>query len=126
LNGGIVTEPRLDETIITLWGEIDDSLRTTASSAIAMALESKKPIALDLSDVDFMDSTGAAFLVQIKHYALDDGIKVTLRGASDAAMTVMEMLGTLDMFDSGASTSFTHLRTQPRHGPGGRPPEGLR
>ena len=85
-------------TVVTLWGEIDASMRPTASRVMAsLALhDTTLPVIIDTSDVSFIDSSGVAFVLQIYALGLENGVNVILRNPSIAVVEVLAMVGILD------------------------------
>jgi anti-anti-sigma factor len=110
--GGIVAEPGLEQTKISLWGEIDSSLRAATVSVLTMTAGNRKPIILDLSQVSFIDSTGLAFLIQLDTYATEAGIAIHLIAVSEPARVAMEMLGIRDHFVQGSSPGHSAPHTE--------------
>ena len=91
--GGIMFEEQSRTSVVSMWGEIDVSLRGESSAAIANALERAKSVVIDTSRVTFMDSTGVAFLMQMYTYGTQDGLTVTLPEPPPVVRSVIEMLG---------------------------------
>jgi anti-anti-sigma factor len=91
--GGIMFEEQSRTSVVSMWGEIDVSLRGESSAAIANALERAKSVVIDTSRVTFMDSTGVAFLMQMYTYGTQDGLTVTLPDPPPVVRSVIEMLG---------------------------------
>lgn len=63
---GLLTIDRLDEGLrlrICLSGELDLSNACTAELQLEEALGTKRPVLIDLSKLEFLDSTGIALLV---------------------------------------------------------------
>ena len=55
-------------------------------------------LVIDMCDVSFMDSTGAAFLISLAEAATRRGGATVLRGCSERDMFVLEICGALDTF----------------------------
>ena len=91
--GGIMFEEQSRTSVVSMWGEIDVSLRGESSAAIANALERAKAVVIDTSRVTFMDSTGVAFLMQMYTYGTQEGLAVSLPEPPSVVRTVIEMLG---------------------------------
>ena len=96
--GGIMFEEQSRTSVVSMWGEIDVSLRGESSAAIANALERAKAVVIDTSRVTFMDSTGVAFLMQMYTYGTQDGLTVTLPDPPPVVRSVIEMLGVDALF----------------------------
>lgn len=96
--GGIMFEEQARTSVVSMWGEIDVSLRGESSAAIANALERAKAVVIDTSKVTFMDSTGVAFLMQMYTYGTQDGLTVSLPEPPAVVRNVIEMLGVDALF----------------------------
>jgi anti-anti-sigma factor len=96
--GGIMFEEHSRTSVVSMWGEIDVSLRGESSAAIANALERAKAVVIDTSRVTFMDSTGVAFLMQMYTYGTQDGLTVSLPEPPPVVRSVIEMLGVDALF----------------------------
>lgn len=97
--GGITVAETADSTVAYLWGEIDEALREEASSALNRALDRNLPVVLDASQVEFIDSTGVAFLIQFYRVGREEGLDVQLRNPPQVVTDVLEMLGLVQVFD---------------------------
>jgi len=103
--GGIMFEEQSRTSVVSMWGEIDVSLRGESSAAIANALERAKSVVIDTSRVTFMDSTGVAFLMQMYTYGTQDGLTVSLPDPPPVVRSVIEMLGVDVLFAQSAQTT---------------------
>lgn len=99
--GGITVVEESDSTVARLWGEIDEALREQASAALARAVDRELPVVVDASEVEFIDSTGIAFLIQFCRIGREEGLSVTLRNPPDTVTDVLAMLGLEQMFQTG-------------------------
>ena len=97
--GGITVVEEAGTTTARLWGEIDEALREQASSALVRALDRELPVVLDASEVEFIDSTGIAFLIQFCRIGREEGLPVTLHNPPQLVTDVLAMLGLDRMFD---------------------------
>lgn len=97
--GGISVSESHDRTTAYLWGEVDESLRQQAGPALTLALERGRPLVLDASRVEFIDSGGVAFLIQLCTVARQEGVTVTLHEPPRVVTEVLELLGLSEMFD---------------------------
>lgn len=97
--GGITVAETADATVAHLWGEIDESLREEASSALTRALDRNLPVVLDTRQVEFIDSTGVAFLIQFCRVGREEGLEVHLRNPPQVVTDVLDMLGLGAIFD---------------------------
>ena len=97
--GGITVVEEPDATTARLWGEIDEALRDQASSALVRALDRGLPVVIETSEVEFIDSTGIAFLIQFCRIGREEGLSVVLADPPPVVSDVLTMLGLEDMFD---------------------------
>ncbi|MBO0610898.1 STAS domain-containing protein [Myceligenerans salitolerans] len=96
--GSILVEERTEATVVKMSGEIDISLRSQTGAALRQVLDRSRPVVVDTSGVTFMDSTGAAFLAQLRMFGSEDGICVSLAEPSAVVRNLLEMLGVDAMF----------------------------
>jgi anti-sigma B factor antagonist len=81
--------------VIRLAGELDLSTAETARVAIAPAMEGTPPsLVLDLSGLEFMDSTGIALMVSLTRLAG----RVDLRRPQQSIRRLLEVTGLVDTF----------------------------
>ncbi len=79
-----------DFTLIALQGEVDLASSPQARKAIMDAL-SRGPLLVDLSGVEYIDSSGIASLVEGFQLANDKGLRFGLVGVSEVAMRVIQL-----------------------------------
>jgi anti-anti-sigma factor len=96
--GSILVEEKTEATVVKMSGEIDISLRSQTGAALRQVLDRCRPVVVDTSGVTFMDSTGAAFLAQLRMFGSEDGICVSLAEQSMAVRNLLEILGVDAMF----------------------------
>lgn len=87
-------------TLITLAGDFDIvTTREIASEVNAFLLDAPAVLELDLSQVDFIDSSGIALLLRI-HTAVvgEGGGTVRVVNPSDAARRTFELCGLTELF----------------------------
>jgi anti-anti-sigma factor len=99
---GLLEEP--GHSVLQMWGEVDSALRPDASGALARALDRNLPVVIDTSKVDFIDSTGIAFLVQVCTIGRDEGLEVSLVDPPAVVSDVLSMLGVDDLVAHRAPT----------------------
>lgn len=92
--GGLVAVPDGDATLVRLWGSVDEALRAEASVAMAVALGRTGPVRIDTSGVEFLDSAGLAFILQLVRACKEDGREVRL---VDPAPQLIELLDILEL-----------------------------
>lgn len=96
--GSILVEERSDCTVVKMSGEIDISLRGATGAALRQVLDRSHPVNVDASGVTFIDSTGAAFLAQLRMFGSEGGIRVSLDEPSAVVRNLLAMLGVDAMF----------------------------
>ncbi len=80
-------------TLVRLWGEVDASLRDQASLAMARAMARGGAVVIDTAQVEFLDSSGLAFILQLFRCGAEQGTKVVLRDPPDLLLDMLELLG---------------------------------
>ena len=88
----IRVEHRDGRAVVCLVGEIDASLRESASSAMGLALMSGLPLVVDASQASFVDSSGVAFVLQLHLAATEAGLPLTLRDPHRVLRDVLDMV----------------------------------
>jgi anti-sigma B factor antagonist len=85
---------------IALYGEFDIASADDASRALQELL-SRGPdaVVVDLSGLDFMDSTGVQFLVDGRDTALAHGVKLSLVHGCDPVHRVLTVCGVTALFE---------------------------
>ncbi|WP_454049732.1 STAS domain-containing protein [Cellulomonas sp. Marseille-Q8402] len=91
--GQISAHPDGSVTPIRLTGEVDAALRDQASRAMADALTGGRPVELDLGGVDFIDSSGLAFLLQCHRACLQVGLGCAVTHVPDTTMELIRLTG---------------------------------
>ena len=77
--------------VITLKGEVDLKSSPDARRAILNSLKRCKPVLVDLSCVDYIDSSGVASLVEGLQYARSNDLGFSLVGVSEPALNVLRL-----------------------------------
>lgn len=90
-------------TVVVLSSEIDATMRDQASSALADAVRGGVPVVADLRDVDFLDSSGVAFLLQCRRACAELGVGFSLRNVPPRAAEVLRVLGLDAVLGPGAA-----------------------
>ena len=80
-----------DHAVVELGGEIDLSTSPKARQAILGSLAGKRPVAVEMSGVTYIDSSGVASLVEGYQTARSQGTPFALVGVSEAARGVLEL-----------------------------------
>ena len=78
-------------TVISLMGEVDLNVSPQAREQILKLLKQKKDLLVDLSAVDYIDSSGVASLVEGFQLARSQQQDFALVGVSKAAMQVLQL-----------------------------------
>jgi len=84
-------EDRQGFAVIALSGEVDLNKSPDARKAILACLKKQKHVMVDLSAVEYIDSSGVASLVEGFQYARSNHLEFGLIGISDAAMNVLRL-----------------------------------
>ena len=77
--------------VIVLDGEIDMSRSPQARKVILTCLKKMKHVMVDLSAVEYIDSSGVASLVEGFQFARSHNLEFGLIGVSDNAMSVLKL-----------------------------------
>ena len=78
-------------SVVILSGEIDLNNSPDARKVILNSLKKMKHVMVDLSDVEYIDSSGVASLVEGFQYARTNDLEFGLIGVSEAAMSVLRL-----------------------------------
>ena len=78
-------------TVISLQGEVDLHYSPKAREIILKHLNDKQHVLVDLSAVEYIDSSGVASLVEGFQHARSHTLKFALVGVSDAAMQILQL-----------------------------------
>ncbi len=89
--------------VVRLDGEIDLSKSPDARKLILKCLKKMNHVMVDLSAVDYIDSSGVASLVEGFQVARSNNLEFGLVGVSDAAMSVLKLARLDKVFEIYAS-----------------------
>ena len=78
-------------TVLLLQGDVDLSCSPQAREQILKLLKNDKNLLIDLSAVDYIDSSGVASLVEGFQVARNQKLEFALVGVSKAAMQVLQL-----------------------------------
>lgn len=78
-------------SIVILNGEVDLNNSPDARKVILTCLKKMKHVMVDLSNVEYIDSSGVASLVEGFQYARTNNLEFGLIGVSEAAMSVLRL-----------------------------------
>ncbi|MFQ5643382.1 MAG: STAS domain-containing protein [Thiogranum sp.] len=84
-------EDRQGFSVIALSGEVDLNKSPDARKVILACLKKQKHVMVDLSAVEYIDSSGVASLVEGFQYARSNNLEFGLIGVSEAAMSVLRL-----------------------------------
>jgi anti-anti-sigma factor len=80
-------------------GEIDMSTVPTFEKALSSALDEEPDrLMIDLSEVNFMDSSGLNALVRARNVMEDTGVQLVISGVSDQVRRLFEVSGLMTAF----------------------------
>lgn len=86
-------------TTVTFTGDLDLALRPQFQEVMARVNSLRRQLlVLDLNATEFLDSTGAAFLISLADSMQRRGGTAVLRGADERALFVLETCGALHIF----------------------------
>lgn len=93
-------------TTIVIAGDLDLAERDQFPEITARVVGLRRPLlVIDMCDVTFMDSTGAAFLISLAQAGQRRGGATVLRGCDERDLFVLEVCGALDLFRIDAEHS---------------------
>ncbi len=114
-SSGISVTHRDDETRVRLVGAIDSALRQQASESMGLVLIGRVPVVLDASETTFVDSAGAAFVIQLVHATQEAGVDLSLHDPAGVLRRTLELVGLADLLTTADSS--------PSDSSPGRPPQ---
>ena len=86
-------------TTVTVTGDLDLAERAQFPEVTARVSGLRRQLlVIDMCEVTFLDSTGAAFLISLADAANKRGGAAVLRGADDRELFVLEICGALGSF----------------------------
>jgi len=94
--------PSDEATIIKVRGEIDMATAGRLRDAIEPHMGPKQTIVLDLSEVEFMDSSALKVLVQARGRLTEDGGSLVLRNPSRSAHRLLTVAGATELLEADA------------------------
>ncbi|GIG28432.1 STAS domain-containing protein [Cellulomonas marina] len=87
-SGAVVVHPEDARVVVTLTGDVDAALVDDLQQAAVDTSETGKPVVVDASGVDFIDSSGLKFLVRVATRSPEGTL--TLAGPSPAFRFLLE------------------------------------
>lgn len=87
-------------TVLTVSGDLDLGCRAEAEAVLErLQADGADDVIVDLSDLEFMDSTGVSSLLEMAHVVRRRAGRIRLRNASSRAMFLLDVRGGLGLFD---------------------------
>lgn len=80
--------------LVTLRGQVDAACRDEASLAMAQVMLSPQDVTVDASAVEFIDSSGIVFVLQMHRAVTEAGGTMTVLNPSPAVTQLLEFVGT--------------------------------
>jgi anti-sigma B factor antagonist len=105
--------PERDRVRIVPLGELDIATAPLLESTIRELLTSGfDHLVLDLTDLDFIDSTGLHLILSLQAAAADGGYRLRLKPGRPAVQRIFELTQTLDLvsFEAGGITARRLVR----------------
>ena len=92
--------PQRTQVVLPVSGDLDVRGATAAHKRLlGLTLRPGDQLVLDLSELEFMDSTGIRLILQAREHALRHGAGFLLVRGSDAVMRVLELVGLDEQLD---------------------------
>ena len=85
--------------VVRAVGEVDLSTTEDLAAAVRPWLADGGSVVLDLSGVEFIDSSGLGTLVQLRKEAARNGASMTLAGVGASTYRLLEVTGLAGVFD---------------------------
>jgi anti-sigma B factor antagonist len=79
-------------------GDVDLAVHAAFEAEIAKAWDGSSRLAIDLSQVTFLDSMGLRVLVQARQQAAENGSEFVLAGPSTPVLRVLDLAGVASIF----------------------------
>ena len=87
----IESKPENSRQVLVVRGEIDMESSPAVMDAIREAVREARPLSIDLSGVDYIDSAGIAVLIQGLKSARKTNVEYRLRNPSSRVMSVVSL-----------------------------------
>jgi anti-sigma B factor antagonist len=94
-----------DDAVVHLAGELDISTSPDLQDALAALTDRPRHVAVDLSDLEFMDSTGLAALLGAHKALNEQGGTLELRHPNKMVVGLVQITGLDDVFEIRLSSS---------------------
>lgn len=97
-------------TTVSVAGELDLAEREQFPEVAARVVGLRRQLlVIDMCQVTFVDSTGAAFLISLANTCRKRGGTTVLRGCSGRELFVLDVCGALDLFRIDTDHSCAHV-----------------
>lgn len=77
--------------VVALEGDVDLQSSPEVRKILLAAVDRRRPVVVDLSGVDYIDSSGIAALVEALQRSRSNGIDLVLAAVSNAALRVLQL-----------------------------------
>jgi anti-sigma B factor antagonist len=94
-----------DDAVVHLAGELDISTSPDLQDTLAELTDAPRRVAVDLSDLEFMDSTGLAALLGAHKALSEHGGTLELRHPNKMIVNLVQITGLDDVFEIRLSPS---------------------
>jgi anti-anti-sigma factor len=92
--------PQRSQVVLPITGDLDVTGATAAQKRLlGLTLRPGDQLVLDLSGLDFMDSTGIRLILQARDHALRHGAGFVVVRGPDTVMRVLELVGLDEQLD---------------------------
>jgi anti-sigma B factor antagonist len=95
----IVRETSEGSAVVRLAGELDLATATQAQTALEDAMRSSASVILDLSGLEFMDSSGLRVIIATDRSAKESGKRLRIVKGPETVQRVFELTGLEDHFE---------------------------
>jgi anti-sigma B factor antagonist len=86
------SDPRVSDGVVALRGPIDIASAPAIERSLSLTIaKADERVALDLSEADFMDSSGLSMLVRVRDQAHARGVALVLVDPSPAVRQLLEL-----------------------------------
>jgi anti-sigma B factor antagonist len=82
-----------DQAVVRLSGELDIATTPEVEEVLRRVAAAKREVVLDLSGLDFMDSTGLRMTIELNALARQDGCHFIIVRGNDQVHRIFEMSG---------------------------------
>ena len=90
-----------DRTMLRVSGDLDHRTCDTFRAGLDRALDRRGPVVVDLTELEFLDSSGLGALLDARRRSLRLGIDLRVSGHHGSVARLMRRTGTLTMLTHG-------------------------